>query len=263
MCVKALLSHVGYSQKRKTTLPRCTAKHGNFASLFTRRDWLWALLILLVLMLWDMTGLDMHLAHWFGTEYGFAMRDNWFLVRVMHEGGRALGWLLVLVLAVCVSWPVGVLRQLDMPARVQLVASALFALLVVSLFKAKSTSSCPWDMQEFGGLARYASHWAWGVADGGGGRCFPAGHASAGFAFLGGALALRPFAPVVARRWLWGALLTGLALGWGQQLRGAHFMSHTLWTGAVCWVVACCCDVVTRYVRLRKSQKRVLNALDT
>lgn len=239
-----------------TTILQTDSEPAYVPSWVVRRDWFWALASVLVLIAWDLTALDMQLAQWFGSPSGFVWRDNWFLVGVMHEGGRILGWITVLVLAVCVSRPVGFLCQLDMLARVQLVVSVFVALLVISVLKAMSASSCPWDMQEFGGLARYASHWAWGVADGGGGRCFPAGHASAGFAFLGGALALRPFAPVVARRWLWGALLAGLALGWGQQMRGAHFMSHTLWTGAVCWVVACCCDVVTRSVRLGRSQQR-------
>jgi membrane-associated PAP2 superfamily phosphatase len=34
------------------------------------------------------------------------------------------------------------------------------------------------------------------------------------------------------------AVLVGLGLGWVQQMRGAHFMSHTLWSGWVCWVTS-------------------------
>ena len=34
------------------------------------------------------------------------------------------------------------------------------------------------------------------------------------------------------------ALAAGLLLGLSQQWRGAHFMSHTLWTGWVCWCLA-------------------------
>ena len=29
----------------------------------------------------------------------------------------------------------------------------------------------------------------------------------------------------------------GLLLGLGQQWRGAHFMSHTLWSAWICWMV--------------------------
>ena len=31
------------------------------------------------------------------------------------------------------------------------------------------------------------------------------------------------------------ALPAGLLLGWAQQLRGAHYLSHTLWSAWICW----------------------------
>ena len=47
--------------------------------------------------------------------------------------------------------------------------------------------------------------------------------------------------------WLGVAVVAGLALGLSQQLRGAHYMSHTLWTAWVCWAVGFAIDVaVTR-----------------
>jgi membrane-associated PAP2 superfamily phosphatase len=213
---------------------------------------------LLLVVGWDVWGQDMAVAQWFGTPTGFALRNHWFWVQVMHELTRSAGWLLVVLLALAVWWPVGFLRNLHTGARLQMVVSTLLALLAVSLFKAASNSSCPWDLTAFGGLARYTSHWAWGVADGGSGRCFPAGHASAGFAFVGGYFALRPTAPAIARRWLAGALLAGLVLGLSQQVRGAHFMSHTLWTGWVCWAVGWACDALARRQRWFLSQKRVM-----
>jgi membrane-associated PAP2 superfamily phosphatase len=98
-------------------------------------------------------------------------------------------------------------------------------------------------MAEFGGVAQHLSHWVgWFVADGGGGHCFPAGHAATGFAFVGGYFALRSHLPRLARRWLVGAIAVGLVLGLVQQLRGAHFMSHTLWTAWICWMVGWLAD---------------------
>jgi membrane-associated PAP2 superfamily phosphatase len=38
----------------------------------------------------------------------------------------------------------------------------------------------------------------------------------------------------------------GLLLGLGQQLRGAHFMSHTLWSGLLCWLSAWGLDLLWR-----------------
>ena len=128
---------------------------------------------------------------------------------------------------------------------------ALLSLAVVSITKNLSATSCPWDLAQFGGVARHVSHWALGVLDGGSGRCFPAGHASAGFAFLGGYFALRHKAPTAARWWLAGALLAGFVLGAAQQVRGAHFMSHTLWTGWLCWTTGWLCDLAATALRPR------------
>lgn len=112
------------------------------------------------------------------------------------------------------------------------------ALLATSLLKNASSTSCPWELSEFGGVARYVSHWQWGVVDGGEGSCFPAGHASAAFCFLSGYLALRHTAPHAARLWLAARLAAGALIGLAQQVRGAHYLSHTLWTTWLCWVVA-------------------------
>ena len=31
------------------------------------------------------------------------------------------------------------------------------------------------------------------------------------------------------------AVILGLAMGWAQMMRGAHFLSHNLWTGWIIW----------------------------
>ena len=196
-------------------------------------------LALLGLLLWDASGMDLKLAFAVGGAHGFPLRDHWFLVQLLHSGAKLVAWLFVLGLCIAVTWPVQPLTALPFARRVQLVASALLAWGAVATIKANSATSCPWDLQLFGGVARYVSHWAaWRTPDGGGGRCFPAGHATTGFAFVGGYFALRHQRPRLATTWLGAAMTTGLVLGVAQQLRGAHFMSHTLWTGWLCWLVA-------------------------
>lgn len=200
-------------------------------------------LMTLALLVWDLTGLDLALAQWFGGPAGFALQDHWFLTQVMHEGARRAAWFLLLGLSLGLWWPWGGLVRIDLRRRLQLAATCLLAVSVVSALKSLNHTSCPWELSEFGGVAHYASHWRLLFAsDGGTGRCFPAGHASAGFAFIGGYFAFRHAAPARARAWLLGAVLAGLVLGLTQQLRGAHFMSHTLWTGWLCWCVAWTAD---------------------
>lgn len=209
--------------------------------------------LLLMLLAWEGSGLDLVLARWSGGAAGFALRDHWLLTSVLHQGGRLLAWLLALLLSLGLWWPRGPLRRLSWSARLQLVLSCWLAVLVVSLLKGASATSCPWDLQTFGGVARYQAHWlGFWQSDGGGGHCFPAGHASAGFAFVGGYFAFRAQAPVIARRWLLAALGAGLLLGLSQQLRGAHFMSHTLWSGLLCWLSAWALDGVWRLAHARR-----------
>jgi membrane-associated PAP2 superfamily phosphatase len=189
------------------------------------------------LLAWDASGLDRSLASWAGTAHGFALRENFLLSVVLHDWGRRLSWLAALLLCLMVAWPAGPLRKLDTATRLRLAAATLLAALAVSLLKGLSPASCPWDLRDYGGLARYASHWSL-QPDGGAGHCFPAGHASSGFAFVSGYFAFHQVDRAVARAWLAAALAAGLLFGVSQQLRGAHFMSHTLWTAWICWVVA-------------------------
>jgi membrane-associated PAP2 superfamily phosphatase len=191
-----------------------------------------------VLLAWDAGGLDLPLARWMAGGPAFALRDHWIVAGVLHDGVRPLAWLFGFWLAAGIWAPSGVLRQVPRAARIQWLAGIVVSLVLISAFKYSSQTSCPWDLAEFGGAGNYFSHWAWGRGDGGPGHCFPAGHASAGFAFVGGYFALRHAAPRRALLLAAIALAAGLALGLAQQLRGAHFMSHTLWTAWICWAVA-------------------------
>jgi membrane-associated PAP2 superfamily phosphatase len=184
----------------------------------------------------------MALARTIGTAHGFALQDNWLMSRVLHQGARQLAVVLWLASCVAVRWPVGPWKKLDASRRLQFAVTAGACALAVSALKSLSPASCPWDMTEFGGVALHISHWAM-RPDGGGGRCFPSGHASSGFVFLAGYFAFRDVNPRWARGWLWGACAAGLALGAVQQMRGAHFMSHTLWTGWLCWTIALTLDL--------------------
>lgn len=204
---------------------------------FAEPAWITVALFAIALA-WDATGLDLGFAHLAGSVHGFPLRDHWLLAGVMHEGGRLLAWLLEVGLCLAVWWPIGPLARLEQGERLQLAVTGMLGALVVSLLKSASHASCPWDLSDFGGLAHYVSHWSL-RGDGGAGRCFPAGHAASGFTFIGGYLAFLQVDRRTARRWLAGALAAGMVLGLGQQWRGAHFMSHTLWSAAVCWGVAC------------------------
>ena len=200
-----------------------------------RRLWALTLLFFVLLVLWDATGFDLPLARWSGSPQGFALRQQPLFVLLSHELPRMAGAALLLALLVGVFKPWGFLCRLAPGERWQLWLSIAGGALAITVLKRLNHTSCPWDLAEFGGVARHVSHWLWGVRDGGAGHCFPVGHASTAFAYLAGWFVLRRSAPRAAGRWLLGALLAGMVLGLAQQMRGAHYMSHTLWTAWICW----------------------------
>ncbi|RIJ78125.1 hypothetical protein D1871_03980, partial [Nakamurella silvestris] len=59
-------------------------------------------------------------------------------------------------------------------------------------------------------------------------------HASTGFSLLTGFFVFRKSNPKIAYFFLCLGLVLGFITGWGQMMRGAHFLSHNLWTG---WII--------------------------
>ena len=206
----------------------------------------WWLGALVLTVLWDISGLDLTVMRHIGTPTGFALQHTWVLERVLHEGVRQAATGLFLLLVVWALWParwgMARLRALNLPRRERWVVllMVVLSLVVVNLIKNASKTSCPWELQLFGGPAVYVSHWSWGLADGGTGRCIPGGHASSAFAFLGLCLpwlmpaANTPRHRAVVMRWLFAVLLAGVVAGVVQTVRGAHYPSHSLWTLVIC-----------------------------
>lgn len=110
--------------------------------------------------------------------------------------------------------------------------------ITVAALKATSGVFCPSEIARYGGSAAHRRPYSAEVCGESRGRCWPAGHASGGFALL----ALLVLAGNGIRRAQ--AVYMGTVAGWGmglyQMLKGAHFPSHTLVTFAIslCLVAA-------------------------
>ena len=111
-------------------------------------------------------------------------------------------------------------------------------IVLVPALKRTSRRSCPWDLAEFGGRARLCAALARRHrATAGPGDCFPSGHAVAAFAFLGCSSCGDTRGRGWRCAWLAGVLLFGLLFGWAQVARGAHYVSHALWSAWLCWAI--------------------------
>lgn len=100
---------------------------------------------------------------------------------------------------------------------------------LVGLLKSQSQHACPWNMTH---ATPTGFLWDFTVQNG---HCFPGGHASTGFALMTGFFVYRFVSKKYAYLFLFLSLTLGFIMGWGQMMRGAHFLSHNLWTAWVIW----------------------------
>ncbi len=208
----------------------------------TRRDAAWAVAFVLALLAWEASGADLALTRLFADAQGFAWRDA-PLLTALHGGGRVLAWLLLALLALDVVRP-GLRSGPSRGTRAYWLAVVLASAVLVPGIKRLSSSSCPWDLALFGGVVPYVPHWLPGVVDGGPGHCFPSGHAAAAWAFIGLAFMWREHRPGLAHALGLAVAVLGTAYGTVQVLRGAHFVSHVLWTAWLCWAMAAVADAL-------------------
>jgi len=190
-----------------------------------------------MLLVFELTPLDVWLADGYFVGGNFVGKGNWWLDVFSHKWVKwtmillaLLVWLKVLAGRLSPRW-----RQ-DQRRWLVVGLAMLLAPATVGVLKHFSDTHCPWDVLRYGGEAPYVKLLEWTpVADPG--RCFPAGHATTGFALFGFVLLWRGRNRRRANLAWWIAFSAGFVLGWGQQMRGAHFLSHTLWSAWVCWAV--------------------------
>ncbi|MGO1069992.1 phosphatase PAP2 family protein [Lysobacter sp. CA199] len=232
---------------------------------FLRAHALWPLLALATLSVACLgLGGDFWLAdRWYALQGGhWAWQDAFVTERLIHRFGRdasTAAWL-----GVAAFWIFARLRP-SLAAWRRPLAYLLLATLIsvglVSGLKSLTNMDCPWDLSRYGGANAYFGLFDTRPAGLDRGVCFPAGHASAGYAWV----ALYFFFAWVQPRLRWLGLAIGLSLGAvfgvSQQLRGAHFFSHDVWTLAIAWFVALALYLTMAWRRAPASSPAVLPVL--
>jgi len=172
----------------------------------------------------------------------WTLRDAWLTSEIIHDQGRNLVAvaLLALLSAISLSHFTQVMRPYRRGLYYVLV-SALFTVAIVNVMKEMSPLDCPWDLARYGGDKAYVALFSQAGTEPSSGGCFPAGHASGAFCWLGLFFLARYFKPQWRFRVLGSVMTVGLVFGIAQQLRGAHFISHDLWTLYISWISAALC----------------------
>ncbi len=109
---------------------------------------------------------------------------------------------------------------------------------VTGILKATTNVGCPRDVTEFGGLyphVRVFESYPPDAIPAEPLRCFPAGHASGGFALMALYYLFRD--PRNRQRGLLAGITTGWLMGGYKMIIGDHFLSHTVVTMILAWLL--------------------------
>ena len=206
---------------------------------------------LLLAFIYPQTSLDAWLIQPFYDAHAlvFPLKNDSFLESVMHKGLRNL--MIAVSLMLLGFWTFGlkiwgfVLKNQNSAhwSKVYhrqflwIFIAMVISTSAISVLKRLSMHSCPWDLLPYGGTQPWIPLFGNLPAAAEMGHCFPGGHASGGFALIAIYFGFRDSLPKLANAGLILGLLFGFAMGWGQMMRGAHFMSHNLWTAWVVWMI--------------------------
>lgn len=167
------------------------------------------------------------------------LKDAWITNDLIHDRGRGLvGLVFMATLLLVAATFAGDRMRIHRRGLLYVLTSALIAVAIVNVMKATTHLDCPWDIDRYGGVKTYASLFMTRPAGPEFGRCFPAEHASGAYCWLGFFFLARHFRPQWRLRALGIIGGLGIVFGAAQQLRGAHFLSHDVWTIYICWMSA-------------------------
>lgn len=195
---------------------------------------------LFMLLLYPHTHLDTRITDLFyDTQlHRFTLKNDPFLTVWMHV---RLKWSMVAVAIASLILALLSYRLSSLKAyRLSLLwvfAGMVVSTTAVSIFKHYSLHGCPWDITLYGGSLPLLDLFTSPPAGIEAGRCFPAGHPSGGFALMAFYFAFMHSKPHFSVFMLWIGLFMGLLMGLVQMMRGAHFLSHVLWSGWLVWMV--------------------------
>lgn len=189
----------------------------------------------------------------------WALQQNAVTQALIHVLGKrlsTLAWDLVAIMLI-VSLARPQWRQWRRPLAYLLMATAV-STAVVGTLKLWTNMDCPWDLVRYGGTRPFVDLFSARPALLPPAKCFPAGHASAGYAWVALYFFLLATRPALRGWGLAFGIAAGLTFGIAQQLRGAHFLSHDLTSLAICWSVA-----LLLYAVMRVSPERRAGSAET
>ena len=203
---------------------------------YTRSDLIPLLLFAIALVVIELTGLDDSLMGYFYDPglAEFPLRNAWLTEALFHTQGRRLMFLLGLaIIMITIASLVMPVLKASRNRWLFVLSTIVVSTISISLLKKGTGISCAWDLAQYGG--DHLPNTFPNILDGANGACWPAGHASGPFSLIAIYFGFRDRTPAVARVCLLLAMLLGTIFGLSQTARGAHYLSHTVWTLLIIW----------------------------
>lgn len=197
------------------------------------------LVLMALFLLFDPGSIDLRIEHLFyAPDTGFVGKRFWWFEDVLHTSAKQV------VIAIGVLTIGGFVFSLFQTRLAIWRRSLGYVVLAMSLstsivmpLKALTQVQCPWSLMEFGGTETHSPLLGPRAPSTKPGKCWPGGHASAGFSLLAFYFVLRDRHPRRAKLALSVALGLGVVFSLGRMMQGAHFLSHNVWTFLIDWVI--------------------------
>ena len=215
------------------------------------------ILLIAVICLFQFTNLDIFIQSFF---YDFESK-NWLIDKnepilklFLYDGlKKAIIIFNVLILIALIFFRKKQIIQEYKKGLLIVLLSAIFIPSIVGTLKAITNTPCPCNIEHFGGeypdikvLDKYPEDFIQKSKA----KCWPAGHASGGFALM----ALFFFFKNPRNQFfgLIGAITLGWSMGTYKMLLGDHFLSHTIITMILAWIIIL---TIVKLTQLKEKEK--------
>lgn len=169
---------------------------------------------------------------WINQTGDFPFKDNWYLAKLNHSYVKDI--IIYIYVFYFFAWLASFKFKVSQTQRYEYAYFffvSMLCTLSIGFIKSHSSQACPWSMT----IPTSTGYiWDFSAQDG---HCFPGGHASSGFALMTGYFVYLKSNTKRAYFFLISGFILGFTMGWAQMMRGAHFLSHNLWTAWITWFI--------------------------
>ena len=216
-----------------------------------------AFLLIAVITLSQFSYLDIFIQSFF---YNFDTK-NWLIDKnepilkfFLYDGIKNL----LILFAVAILFSLIFLRKKELiqeykKGLIIVLLSAIFVPVIIGSLKAISNTPCPCNLVNFNGTypdTKVFDSYPKDFIQTSKAKCWPAGHASGGFALM--ALFFLFKTPKNQKRALAAALVIAWSMGLYKMLLGDHFLSHTIITMIMAWLIIL---IIVKSMQFKQRQK--------